>query len=265
MTGREETEVRSSRGSVARERTASRGSVGHERTASERSKASGRGQANLIALVVALLTLAAVAGVGLSLAEGALDRADRDPLERRASNALADRLVAGDAATTDRPNVLDRSAAERLTPADVDALAPAVRNRSVRVGLGDRTLVSRGDPTGGATARRIVLVADRRATTRTLDLDRHDSLTLPRRTPRARLSIRSGPNTTVRTVRAGDRVVLHDPDGLGDSVGNATVRLSRYETARLEVETRGGTNGSVAVTTYPAETTKATLVVTVGE
>lgn len=221
----------------------------------------GRAQTNLLALAVALLTVAAATGVGLALADGALAGADRDPLERRAASALAGRLVAGDAPTTDRPNVLNRSRVRNLTASDADRLAPAVRGRAVRVRLGDRTLVARGDPDDGTTTRRLVLVAERETTTRRFDLDRTDSLTLPRRTPRIRLTVDSGPDTTVRTVRMNDRVVLHEPAGLN---GTATVSLPRDETARLTIETRGGTNGSVRVTSYPAETTKATLVVTVG-
>jgi hypothetical protein len=226
-----------------------------------RRAACGRAQTSLLALVVALLTVAAATGVGLALADGALAGADRDPLERRAAGALADRLVAGGAPTTERPNVLNRSRVRNLTADDVDRLVAAVRGRPVRLRLGDRTLLSRGDPGAGATTRRLVLVAERTTTTRRLDLDRTDSLTLPRRTPRVRLRVDSGPDTTVRTVRANGRVVLHDPDGLD---GTATVSLPRSETTRLSVATRGGTNGSVRITSYPAETTKATLVVTVG-
>ncbi|MFC4358646.1 hypothetical protein ACFO0N_11915 [Halobium salinum] len=226
------------------------------------SPTATRAQTNLVALVVALVTLASTTGVALALADGALDGADREPLERRAAGTLAERLVAADAPTTDRPNVLNRSRLRSLTAADLDALAPAVRNRSVRVRLGDRTLVSRGDPTAGATTRRFVLVAERRPTTRTLDRRVHDALTLPRRTPRVRLAVDSGPNTTVRTVRANGRVVLHNPSGLD---GATTVDLSRYETTTLAVETRGETNATVEITSFPAETTKATLVVSVGD
>lgn len=124
----------------------------------------------------------------------------------------------------------------------------------------DRTLAERGDPSGGATVERIVLVRSRERVSVTPPLDT-GAVTLPRRTDRVTLEVDPPAGTTVRTVRANDRVVLHDPAGLD---GRYTVDTSRYATVRLAFEARGPLGrGDARVTYYPAETTKATLEVTV--
>ena len=222
---------------------------------------SARGQANLAALGVALLVLTTVAGLGLGLADGALAGADRTPLQRHAADGAADRLVAADSPTTLRANVLNASTMADLSPADLDAMAPAVTDYDVRVTLDDRTVIERGDPAGGVTVRRTVLVAEGGTDTRTLPLDSTRSATLPRRTGTLTLAVRPGPNTTVTTVRVDGRVVLHDPQGLA---GRATVDVSRYDTLSLTVETAGAATGDLVVGSRPTQTTKRALGVTVG-
>lgn len=221
-----------------------------------------RGQANLIALGAALLALTTAAGLGLALADAALAGADRQPLDRAAAEGAADRLVAADAPTTRRVNVLNETTIETLTVADLEAMAPAVEGRDVRVRLDGRTLFERGTPGDGVTIRRIVLVAEETSATRTVALGESETATLPRRTERVRLAIDPGADTTVETVRADDRVVLHDPDGLS---GTATVAVSRFETTTLAFETRGEGSGTVAVTYYPTQASKAALEVSVGD
>lgn len=228
---------------------------------SDRCDAVPRGQANLAALAVALIAITTVAGLGLVLADGALAGADRTPLQRHAADTAADRLVAADAPTTRRANVLNRTAFDALTPSRLNRIAPAVSGNAVRVRLADRTVLRRGDPSGGVTVRRLVLAADETDETRRLRLSESDSVTLPRRTDRVRLDVRPASNTTVTTVRVDDRVVLHDPGGLS---GTATVDATWYETLTLAVETRDANpNGTVAITYYPTQTTKAVLEVTV--
>lgn len=222
---------------------------------------SRRGQANLIALGAALLALTTAAGLGLALADAALAGADRQPLDRAAAESTTDRLVAADAPTTRRANVLDEPAIENLTVARLERMAPAVEGRAVRVRLGEEQLLERNAPTDGVTVRRAVLVAEETSATRSVDLDESTTTTtLPRRTERIQLSIDPGGNATVVTVRADDRVVLHDPDGLA---GNVTVPVSRYETTTLAFEMRGDSEGRVAVTYYPTQTSKAVLEVSV--
>jgi hypothetical protein len=222
---------------------------------------TGRGQANLPVLAVALVLLTTVTAVSVALADGALVSADRDPGDRRVANAVADRLTAADAPLTTRANVLNGTATASLDSTRLTDLVPTARSAALRVRLADRTLVERGTLSDGVTVRRVVLVANRTTETRTVDLATATSVTLPRRTARVRLDVETGGDTTVRTVRANDRVVLHDDGGLADG-GSMTVRTSRYETTTLAFETTGDGTGTVTVTYYPAETTKAVLAVT---
>lgn len=212
-----------------------------------------RGQANLLSLAVALTALVSATTLGLVIADGALAGADREPIERRAAVAAAERLVSADA-TTVRENVLDGDAVAGLSPSDLDALAPPVTNRSIRVRLGGETVLERGDPTG-ATVERVVLVAERTTRSRSVAVGDGDDLTLPRRTDRVVLTFAAG--STVETVRANGRIVLHEPGGL---VGQFVVEPSRYETVTLAFE--GGT-AQLAVESRPLRTEKATLRVTV--
>lgn len=236
-----------------------------ERTASPVERRPGRsghrrGQANLIALGAALLALTTAAGLGLALADAALAGAERQPLDRAAAEGAADRLVAADAPTTRRANVLDETAIHSLNLTRLEALAPAAEGRAVRVRLDGQPLLERGTPEDGVTVRRVVLVAAETNATRSIDLADSDSVTLPRRTERVRLAIDPATDTTVETVRADGRVVLHDPDGLD---GVTAVAVSRYETTTLAFETRGDGGGSVAVTYYPTQASKAVLEVSV--
>ncbi|MEF8843178.1 MAG: hypothetical protein V5A62_16385 [Haloarculaceae archaeon] len=217
-----------------------------------------RAQANLPALAVALVVLTSTAGLSVAFADAAFEGADRDPPDRRVAAALSDRLVAAGSPTTRRANVL-REGVLSLTAAELDRSFPVARGHAVRIDVGDEAVLERGDPTGGATVRRVVLVARLQTVTLAPTLDRN-ATTLPRRTDRITLTVDPG-NATVRTVRANDRVVLHDPSGLN---GTYDVRVSRFETLRLTYETdRPLERGSVELTYYPVRTTKATLAVTV--
>lgn len=215
-----------------------------------------RAQANLLSLVVALTALLAATTLGLVVADGALADADREPGERRAASVAAERLVSAET-TTVRANVLKGSAVDRLSAANLDELAPPIVNRSVRVRLGGRTVLERGNPTGGATVERVVLVAGHTTRSRAIGVEDGTSLTLPRRT--ARLTLVFGSESSVETVRVNGRVLLHDPGGL---TGRFTVSPSRYETATVSFT--GGT-AQVGLTSEPRQTRKATLRVTVDD
>ncbi|MFC7097699.1 DUF7263 family protein [Halobaculum marinum] len=221
----------------------------------DRNRDSGtdRGQANLAALVAALVVLTATTGVTLALADGALAGADRRPTERRAAVATTDRLTAADSPLTRRANVLNANAVDALTPDDLVEHVPPLTNAAVRIRLGDRAVVERGDPDDGVTFRRIVLVAAPEERTRTVDANR--SLALPRRTGTLRLDFG---DAAVETVHVNGRVVLHRPGGLR---GVETVSASRRET--LTVAFDENATGQVAVTYVPEVTHKTTLEVTV--
>lgn len=212
-----------------------------------------RAQANLPVVAVALVVLTAVTGTAIAMAEGALVSADRDAAERAAAVAAADGLVAADASVTRRANVVDREALADLTPTDVEAVAPAVVGKDLRVRVGDRVILERGSPTGGTTVRRIALLATTDRWSEELATD-GDSLTLPRRTTTVTIREVEG---DVHTVRVDGRIVLHDPDGID---GETTVDVSRYETIRVTAE---GEGASVTVVATPETTEKALLEVTV--
>lgn len=228
-----------------------------------RATAGGRAQSNLVAVAMALVTVTAAASLGLALADAAFAGADRPVEQRRVAVALSERLVAPDSPLTARANVVDAAAAASFDAARLRAAFPVVGDRPVRVRLDGRTLAERGDPTGGHTVRRIVLVEGRSPVTHRPALGGDEqALTLPRRTSRVRLRVDPPEGTTVRTVRADGRVVLHDPAGLD---GTFAVRVSRFETVRLRFDADGPLPaGSVEITYVPSRATKAILEVTVG-
>lgn len=221
-----------------------------------------RAQTNLPALAVALLVVTTVTVLAVGMADRAFVAADRDADERRVAVALSDRLVGSETPLTARPNVLDADEIERLNATRLRALFPVAEGHDVRVRVGDRTAAAAGDPTGGATMRRIVLVENRTPTTLTPGLSATEpSVTLPRRSPNATLSLSPPDGTTVEAVRANDRVALRNASGLA---GRFEVRLSAFETTTLSFETDGPLPaGSVEVTYGPAETRKELLAVTV--
>ena len=217
---------------------------------------------NLPALAVALLVVTTVTVVSFGMADRAYVAADRDADERRAAVALSERLVGAETPLTARSNVLDADEIAALNATRLRALFPVVEGYDVRVRLDDRTLAAAGDPTGGTTIRRIVLVEREEAVALTPDLSGSDpAVTLPRRSPRARLAVDPPDGTTITVVRANDRVVLRNASGLD---GDFEIRLSSFETTTLRFEADGPLpEGSVEVTYYPAETRKEMLAVTV--
>jgi hypothetical protein len=221
-----------------------------------------RGQANLPALAVALLVLTAVVGASLTIADGAYASADREPEQRRLAVALSEQLVSPESPLTARANVLNETALDALDADRLDDRFPFVEAAAVRIRVGGEPVVERGTVEGGATIRRIVLVEERKEVRIEPPLSPPNyTTTLPRRTARAVVHVDVPPATEIRTVRANDRVVLHDPDGLD---GDIPIRLSRFETTRLAFDVDGPLPpGSVAVTYYPANTTKAVMEVTV--
>ncbi|MFC4449099.1 DUF7263 family protein [Halorussus aquaticus] len=221
-----------------------------------------RAQMNLPALAVALLVVTTVAVVSFGMADRAYLSAERDADQRRVAVALSERLVASESRVTARPNVLGADAVSGLNASRLRTLFPVTDGYDVAVRLGDRTLASTGDPTGGTTIRRIVLVENRSSVSATPDLSATDpSVTLPRRSPRVEIRLTPPAETDVRVVRANDRVVLRNASGL---TGTFEVELSRFETTTLTFEADGALpTGSVELTYSPAETGKAVLAVTV--
>jgi hypothetical protein len=205
-----------------------------------------RGQANLIALAVALVLLTGATVVGVSLADSALAGADRDPVERHAATAVADRLTAPDSPITVRANTLNASRVDTLNASRLAELAPSATEGDVRVALDGTTVVERGAPGGGTTVRRAVVVRSRSALITTpANLSRRSTIRVPRGVGRASVTLSPGPNTTIRSVRTNDRVVLYDGAGLNTT---ATVHFSRYAPTTLGVGAGANATGRVEVT-----------------
>jgi hypothetical protein len=217
---------------------------------------------NMPALAMALLVVTSVTVVSLGLADRAYLSAERDADERRVAVALSERLVAADSQVATRANVLDDDALAELNATRLRSQFPVTGDDDVAVRLGDRTLAAAGDPTDGTTVRRIVLVENRTAASLTPRLSASDSaVTLPRRSPRVEIELSPPSESKVGVVKANEKVVLRNESGLE---GRFEVRLSRFETTTLTFEADGSLpEGSVELTYYPAETSKAVLAVTV--
>lgn len=216
------------------------------------TSATHRGQANLLAVAVALVLLTSVLGASLAVAESVLvgATAERDAADRHAASTLAARFVT-DAPASYPPNVVPNRS---VTVASVESLAPVVEDASWRIELGGRTLHEQGDPSGGATVYRSIMVATPQNRTTTVDLATNDTVTLPYRTDSLVLAIDPGPNTTVHTVRVNDRIVLHNETGLS---GDVAVLTSRSRATELTFET-GNSNTTTGNASVPSPQTAPT-------
>ncbi|MFB6080358.1 MAG: hypothetical protein ABEJ81_05115 [Haloferacaceae archaeon] len=224
-----------------------------------------RGQGTLLATAVAVVLLVGATTLGVAMADGALHDADRRPLDRRAAATLAERLSTANA-TSYRDGVVRSDRVRNLTAADLGRLAPPVVGRDVRVRLDGKTVVASPDAAGGTTVRRAVRVGRPRHERRQADLGRRRNLTVPAGVGRVRIYVASDENTTVTTVLADDRPVLHAAAGVE---GTAVVGLARYDPTRLQfvVETTGNGNvsGRVRIEYRRIDARPAVLEVTVDD
>jgi len=222
-----------------------------------------RGQANLVALVAALFALTSVTVVAVAVGNGALAGETRDAAERHAATALADRLVAADSPLTNRSNVLDASAVRSVTVADLRRWYRGLDDRAFSIRLDGETVAAVGAPAGETTMRRVVLVERTTETTIRPRFRTGNRVTLPRRSPEVDLTLDPPANVSVSTVRANERTVLHDPDGLA---GEFAVDISRRQTVQFTFAANGTLEpGDVELSLSPRRTAKAELVVTVGD
>lgn len=214
-----------------------------------------RAQANLVSVAVALVLLTAAVVVAVGAAGTALDGRAGDPLDRRAATALAERLVDADGPLAVRPNVLPARTLRR----DAGWLRdhyPSTRGRDVAVRVGERYEMGAAD--GGATVRRVVLVATRkRVERRPLFAGRNATVDLPPDTVAATVHVRR--NESVTRVAVEDRVAYRNATGL-----HGDYRVSTREAERLRLDARSPVPpGTVVVTCVVEETRPAVLVVTV--
>lgn len=220
-----------------------------------------RAQTSLPALGFALLVLTGVLVFSVAIADGALLSADRKPLERQAAVDLSNRLVSADARVTDRRNVVERSAVTQVDGRRLRTQYGLRSDADASVTLDGNVIATTGDTDGGTEITRLVLVRSVTERTLTPRFTGGNSVTLPRRTRNATLTIRPGRTTTVTSVRANGRVVLHNDSGLR---GPAEVTLSPYRTVTFRFEASGPLDsGDVIIDYYPATTEKARLGVTV--
>ncbi|GGO01481.1 MULTISPECIES: DUF7263 family protein [Haloarcula] len=239
--------------------TAAKGLASVKTASGRESKPSPRrAQTTLPAVGIALVLLTVVTALGLAMADSAITSADRTPDERRVAAATADLLVDADGPLTDRANVLSQSRVASFDAAALRRTAPPASEYAVAVELDGTRLAATGDTVDGTTIRRLVLVERR---TRATVEPNGTSVTLPRRAENATVTITPPPGTSVWTVRANDRVLLHNGSGLR---GTFAVDLPTYETTQLQFQTAGQLpDGSVRITYDAPRTTKATLAVTV--
>jgi len=220
-----------------------------------------RAQTSLPALAIALLLLTVVTGLGMAMADGALVGADRNAEGQRVASSLAERMVAGDSPLTNRANVLNGSELDSLDGRNLTRRFPMADDYPVQVRANGAVVAATGDVDRGARFRRLVVVERTENRTIRPAIGSGESVTLPRRTGRATLTLTPPAGTTVRTVRANDRVVLHNTSGLA---GEFTVNLSRLETTKLRFDATGPLpDGSLVVAFRSPRTTKTTLEVTV--
>lgn len=222
---------------------------------------SSRAQANLAAFAIAVLVVTTTTTLAIFVADGAFAAADESSLEHARAEGLAAVMVGAESPLTTRANVVNATAAGALDT-NLEDWFPATIGVDVRVSLEGATIAERGDPTHGTTVRRLVLVADADPRTVQPALTSSDrTVTLPRRASSIDLTISPPGGTTVTTVRANERVVLHEPGGLD---GTYTIEVSRFETTTLAFDATGALPpGSVELRYRPATTRKAILEVTV--
>lgn len=224
-----------------------------------RGARADRAQANLAALVVALLLVGGSVGVAVALAGSAFAGATTDTADDRLAASVSERLVAANGPLSVRANVLAEPAVQGADASVLDDVLDG--DAAVRMTLDGEEVASRGDATGGATMRRVVLVAATERRELAPAFDGQAELTLPRRTANATVTVDTVAGTQVTTVWANDRVVLHDPDGLD---GAYDLALSRYDTVALSFDATGDLPPGSLTVSYRAETTtKAILGVTV--
>lgn len=222
---------------------------------------SVRAQTSLPALGVALVLLTVVTGLGVAMADTAIAGADRASDERRVAAAIADRLVAADGPLAARSNVLNQSRMDDFDQSALEGSAPPASEYAVSVAVADEEIARSGTVHSGTRISRLVVVESRETRTLTPDLATTDAVTLPRRSAQATITIAPPAGTTVWTVRANDRVVLHNRSGLN---GSYEVPVVPYETTELRFQRAGRLeSGNVTISYDAPRSTKESLVVTV--
>jgi len=219
---------------------------------------SRRAQTTLPSVAVALVVLTVVTAIGIAMADSAITGAERTPDERRVAAATADQLVTADGPLGERANVLNSSLIATFDSARLQEITQSASAYDIDVRLDGTTVAASGNPTDGATIHRLVLVEE--TTEESLEPD-GTAVTIPQRADSATITLTPPDGASVWTVRANDRVLLHNESGLR---GTFEVELVPYETTELRFQTAGSlSDDTVRVEYETPQTTKATLTVTV--
>ncbi|MXR50714.1 hypothetical protein GRX03_03710 [Halovenus sp. WSH3] len=220
-----------------------------------------RAQTELPAVAIALVLLTSVFVLSLGAADSALSSADRPALERQAAVSLSEALTAPGAHVTRRASVLDNRTVANLSVEDLETRYGASPDTDVRIRLGGETLIESGDPTGGTSITRLVVVERRTRNRLVPTFADNRTVTLPQRATAPVVDIDPPRQTTVRRVYADEQILLENRSGIE---GVNKLSLSRFETEQLRFEAIGPLpKGSVEITHDRIETEKTTLEVTV--
>ena len=227
---------------------------------------TARGQANLLGFAAAVVVVVTVTVTGAALASDALADADRQPGATHAAERLTTHLIAVDASHTHDRNVLHAAPTANLTAADLDAAVPPIRGRPVSVTLGDTTVLERDGDDARHTDSAVRIerrVRVERAVDRTqrVDLTARGAVTLSDHTGFVVVRIDTERTRTVRTVRADERVVLHDASGLS---GEYVVSVPDTRPLTLDFESDGDGRGTAQVSWTATNGSVEELVVSVG-
>lgn len=220
-----------------------------------------RGQVELPALGLALVLLTMTTVLGVAVVQSVFVDAERPAMERQATVSLSEEFVSADAPLTNRANVLNATRLETVKKADLREMDAHPDDGAVLLEVAGEEIAATGSVTGGTTLERLVLLesVDERVLEPRFTQGR--SITLPRRTDSATVSITTGAGTTIRGVSVNDRTVLRNESGLH---GTYDLELSALETTRFEFDATGQLQeGDVNITYRPPRVERATLRVTV--
>ncbi|POG53718.1 DUF7263 family protein [Haloferax marisrubri] len=230
---------------------------------SSRTRATARAQTTLAGLAVALVLVTAVTVGAVAAADRVLADAAGESLEQHRAERAADALVTDSplVSSDDGSDAIDLALANDTNATALAAAVPSLRDAAFRVRVDGRTIAERGDPSGGHTVGRGALAVSRRSVGATIDLSEETTATLDGRTNRVRLDVNPGANTTIRTIRVDDRVVLHRPTGIE---GERVVEVSSRSDPLIRVETaESDPSGSVDASATALDSTVVRLEVTV--
>ncbi|KAB1192333.1 hypothetical protein GJR96_02300 [Haloferax sp. MBLA0076] len=210
-----------------------------------------RGQTTLAGLAVALVLLTTVTAGSIVAADRALSDATDTSLDRARADRAATALVTDSPVVTSHGYV-DAQRANETNATELAAAIPTLRGVAFSVRFDGDEIAARGDVSDSVHVSRGVVVADYHTDSESIDVDGEDATTLDGRTGRIEFDVDPGANTTVRTIRVGDRVVLHRPTGIE---GTHSVNVSSHAAPVIRVDVAGpAPAGTVTATARVFET-----------